>query len=168
MTTTQKAIPLLLEGPKDWEEWYEVVRSSAQSRGFFSLVDISAATQPPQPTRPAEPSYQDINPVAISFAGLTAEEKEHYKVLLTEYRNRLASFNEERAAFIEINDLIQRSISRGLKTYIRGLDTSYEMLKVLKKRLTPTDRVKRLELVRVYQVLKKTPKTQSLDSWLLL
>lgn len=168
MTTTQKPIPLLLEGPKDWEEWYEVVRSSAQSRGFFELVDISAATQPPQPTRPAEPSYQDINPVAISFAGLTNPEKEHYKVLLTEYRNRLVSFNEERTAFIEINDLIQRSIARGLKTYIRGLNTPYEMLKALKKRLAPTDRAKRLELARAYQALKKAPKAQSLDSWLLL
>ena len=89
-------------------------------------------------------------------------------MLLTEYRNQLAEFNEERVVFVEISDLIQRSIARGLKIYIRGLDTSYEMLKVLKKRLAPTDRVKRLELVRAYQTLKKTTKAQSLDNWLLL
>jgi hypothetical protein len=51
---------------------------------------------------------------------------------------------------------------------IRGLDTPYEMLKALKKRLAPTDRAKRLELARTYQALRKAPKAQSLDSWLLL
>jgi hypothetical protein len=167
MTTIQK-MPLLLEGPKDWDEWYEIVRSSAQARGVFQLVNINAATQPMQPTRPAEPLYQDIKQSATSYTALDDKEKDHYKVLLTEYRNRLARFDKEQAALIDILNHIQNTVARGLRTYMYGLDTPFEILKALKKRLAPTDRARRLELAREYQALKKAPRAQSLDSWLQL
>ncbi len=104
------------------------------------MIDIQAPTRPTQPTRPAEPTYSDVISVAISYATLDAAGKDHYKVLLTEYRNRLSLFNREQATLVDILNHIQSTVARGLRTYMYGLDTPYNILKALKKRLASTDR----------------------------
>ena len=40
------------------------------------------------------------------------------------------------------------------------------MIATLKLRIAPTDRARELELIRTYQELKKSPKTQQTDVWL--
>ena len=84
MMTIQK-IPVVLESPRDWEDWYDVVRSSAHARGVLTLVDVNATTPSGQLTAPAEPRYSAVNADATSYADLTASEKDHYKVLISEY-----------------------------------------------------------------------------------
>ncbi|ERF70140.1 hypothetical protein EPUS_00327 [Endocarpon pusillum Z07020] len=110
--TTQKTV-LVLEGPKDWDDWYEIVRRTARVQGIFHLVDISAAIAPRPPTRPEKPTYKDINPIAESYAALNDAEKDHYKVLQTEYRTDLARYDQDRIAVRDIIYHIQDTTARG-------------------------------------------------------
>ena len=131
MTSILKT-PVILESPKDWEVWYEIVRSSAQARGILSLIDVNAAT-PRQLIRPVEPNYIDVNPGAQSYAGLDADQKDHYKILVAEYQMRVETYKRQEKALLAILDLIQSTVSRNLRSYIHGLDTPHSILKALKK-----------------------------------
>lgn len=96
---------VLLRGPEDWEEWYEIVRITAQARGILSLIDASAAA-PELPIRPVEPLYSDVKSGATSYADLGADEKDHFKMLTTQYRLRLDQFEKQQRAQMDGLDLI--------------------------------------------------------------
>ena len=83
MTSILKT-PVILESPKDWEVWYEIVRSSTQARGILSLIDVNVASFR-QLIRPVELNYIDVKPDAQSYTGLNADQKDHYKILMAKY-----------------------------------------------------------------------------------
>ena len=144
-----------------------MIRISAQARGILSIIDVNAATLPQQPVRPAEPRYWDVEPVAQSYSQLTADGKDHYKVLMDEYRMRVEQYERQQKALVDILDFIQNTVARNLRPCIHSLSTPYAILKALEKRLASTDRTRRIELSRELQALKKGPRGQSLDAWLL-
>ena len=80
---------------------------------------------------------------------------------------RVETYERQEKALLAILDLIQSMVSRNLRSYIHGLDTPHSILKALKKRLAPTDLQRRIELSRELQALKKAPRGQVLDKWLL-
>ncbi|KAF7507849.1 hypothetical protein GJ744_010013 [Endocarpon pusillum] len=102
MPLTQKTV-LVLESPKDWDDWYEIVRRTTRVLGISHLVDITAATAPREPFRPECPTYQDVNPLAVSYAALDDAGKDMFKVLHTSYRTEIARYDKEQAA---VRDLI--------------------------------------------------------------
>ena len=77
-------IPVILESLKDWEVWYEIICSSVQTRGILSLIDVNAVTFR-QLIRPVKLNYIDVKPDTQSYAGLDADQKYHYKILIAEY-----------------------------------------------------------------------------------
>jgi hypothetical protein len=80
MTTTVKTT-LVLESSRDWDEWYEIIRSTANAKGVLPFIDVNAAA-PQQLQEPVEPEYGNVKPGAVSFAALDTKEQEHYKILL--------------------------------------------------------------------------------------
>src|SRR4030081_858164 len=55
MTTTQREISITLTGQADWDEWIEVIRTTATGYGIWDYVDPSkpdliALTEPVRPT----------------------------------------------------------------------------------------------------------------------
>lgn len=159
---------IMLEGPKDWDDWYEVVRTAAHARGISSLIDVDAEPLPQQLTMPMRPRYQHVRAGVTSYAELEPEEKDHFKVLMSEYRIRMERYEKQQKALIDILDLIQATIGRNLRAYIYGKSTPVEILKALKRPLGSTDRVRRLELAREYEALQKAPRGgQHLERWLM-
>lgn len=166
MSTIPKS-SILLEGPRDWDDWYEVVRTAAHVRGISSLIDVDADPPPHQPTMPVRPRYQQVRAGVTSYADLEPEEKDHFKVLMSEYRIRMERYEKQQKALIDILDFIQATMGRNLRAYIHGKSTPVEILKALKKALGPTDRVRRLELAREYEALKKAPRACQVERWLM-
>ena len=80
---------------------------------------------------------------------------------------RVEQYERQQKALLGILDFIQNMVARNLLPYIHGLSTLYAILKALKKHLAPTDRRRRIELARDLYALKKAPRGQSLDKWLL-
>src|SRR5271156_4223279 len=61
---------------------------------------------------------------------------------------------------------IQETIFRAYLRYTFHCDSMYDMLVTLKRRVAPTDRARKIELINRYQKLKKAPHSQNLETWL--
>jgi hypothetical protein len=79
MTTPVKTT-LILESSKDWDEWYEIIRSTANAKDVLPFIDVNDAA-PQQLAEPVEPEYEKVRTGAVSFAALDDKEREHYKIL---------------------------------------------------------------------------------------
>ncbi|KAF7511614.1 hypothetical protein GJ744_003777 [Endocarpon pusillum] len=105
----------------------------------------------------------DINRATASYTALTDPEKDQFKTLLSQHRVQMSLYTKQQNSVLEILDFINNTVGCSLRTHMQALSTLYDILKALKKRLAPTDRVRRLELARKYHALKKAPGTQALD-----
>ena len=84
MMTSILKTPVILKSLKDWKVWYEIVCSFAQARGILSLININVASFR-QLIRLIELNYIDVKPDTQLYTGLNADQKNHYKILMTEY-----------------------------------------------------------------------------------
>jgi hypothetical protein len=129
----------------------------------FIDVDVVA---PQQLQEPVEPEYENVRTGAVSFVALDDKERDHYKILIQEYRTRLNKFEKREKALAEIVEHIHKTLALTLRPYIRGVDSPHDILQALKKRLAPTDRARRLQLAQAYHALKKAPRAQGTEHWL--
>ena len=83
MTSILK-MPVVLKSPKDWKVWYEIFCSSAQARGILSLINVNAAIFR-QLIKPFKLNYSEVKPDTKSYADLSADGKDHYKILMIKY-----------------------------------------------------------------------------------
>jgi hypothetical protein len=65
-----------------------------------------------------------------------------------------------------IVEYIHKTLALTLRPYIRDMNSPYNILQALKKRLALTDRARRLQLVQEYNALKKAPRAQGTEHWL--
>jgi len=92
--------------------------------------------------KPLNPKTTDVNRAIKSVSSLNRDEREMYKLLRDEYRAEMAIYEKKRAALNDLQRFITETITRTNLAFIIGLETVYEILHALKKRLTPTDRAK--------------------------
>jgi len=103
MSTNTAAIPqrvaIILNGPSDWDEWIEIVKTKAIEGEIWSYVDPSMekAALPPF-ARPTIPRPVDVNPQKTAFSLLSEDEKEELKLLRYDYKHQLASYEQQNAA----------------------------------------------------------------------
>jgi hypothetical protein len=135
---TQKVVILLTES-KDWDEWYEVIRSTAVRKGVFPLIDAAKAEAPSPLEKPQRPLPSDVKDGVISLANLDPSGQALFRVLFDDYKDRAREFEQQEKALNEIFALIMNITARPLWTYFWKLNTSYEILQALKKRMKPTD-----------------------------
>jgi Reverse transcriptase (RNA-dependent DNA polymerase) len=158
---------VILDTPTDWHEWLFFVEKKAHEANIAEHINISTETGPTALKEPTRPSYQDVKEGATKLTELGPVELSMYNILRDEYKTDLSSYEKKRKALIELVDLILSTISRQNLTYVLDKKTPWEMLTALKLRVAPTDRVRKLELIRQYQELKKAPRSQYIDGWLL-
>jgi hypothetical protein len=118
MTTTVKTI-LILETSKDWDEWYEIIRSIAKAKGVLPFTDVDV-TAPQQLQEPDEPQYTHVKAGAVSFAALATAEQEHYKIFMCQ-PNFLA------VACVSLIFLMLPAYSTLLIVYLNMLDFSFKI-----------------------------------------
>jgi hypothetical protein len=159
---TQKVVILLTE-LKDWDEWYEVVRSTAVRKGVFPLIDVTQKEAPSPLEKPQRPLPSDVKTGVISLANLDPSGQALFRVLFDDYKDRAREFEQQEKALNEIFSLITDTTARPLRTYFRQLNTPYEILQALKKRLEPTALTRSYDLVKEYQALKKVPRSSDIE-----
>lgn len=164
MSTSQK-VSITLNGPSDWDEWIEVVKTQALAGKVWEYIDPTK-DEVPTLEEPALPKPQDINSEKATFGLLTPEEREEYRVLRQDYKWQRDLYDRRDNALSSLRTYIQSSVSRSYLHYTFGTTTAREMLLELQKRLQPTDQLRELDLSNKYQKLKKAPKSQDLDNWL--
>lgn len=89
-----------------------------------------------------------------------------YSLLSLTSTSKRASAMRRRRQRCKIDKHIYSTISRGNLRFVYKCETLYQALTALKKRLAPSDRAEKPELIRQYQTLCKAPQNHELDSWI--
>jgi hypothetical protein len=164
MSTAQK-ISVTLNGPSDWDEWIEVVKTLALAGKVWDYLDPSK-DQVPTLEEPQPPKPTDINAEISTFGQLSQEEREEYRMLRQDYKWQRDLYDRRDSALSSMRTSIQSSVSRSYLHYTFGTSNAREMLIELQKRLQPTDQLRELDLSAKYQELKMAPESHDLDNWL--
>ena len=91
--STQKVV-ILLTQPKDWVDWYEVVRSTAQRKGIFDLIDVEKAEAPTPLEKLNKPLPANVSKTATTLSALTADQQALFRVLFDEYKDRVREYKQ--------------------------------------------------------------------------
>jgi len=133
----------------------------------WKFVDFSVSKQElPVLTEPVLPLPEDINSDKTTLAELTEPERAELKDRQQADKRQQDLYDKQEAALAALRTTIQETISRAYLRYTFKCDSTYDMLTALKRRVAPTDRARKIELINQYQKRKKSPQSQNLDTWL--
>ncbi|KAI1001340.1 hypothetical protein K3495_g6859 [Podosphaera aphanis] len=139
----------------------------AMSGDVWKYINPDLTTPPSQPALPTLPAPAGTSTIAghITLATLTSDERDIYKLLYGEYKEVLSQRKQEIDTLRGIRNHLVTSISKENIGYIESKDTIYEMLVALKKRLSPTDEARKMEIVDKYQRLRQYDKRTDVEAW---
>ena len=158
---------VILEKSTDWHEWMIVINLKAESGEVKELINPELTTEPAPLREPDRPKPSDIKQGVTSTTELSSDEREEFRFRRDDYKIELAKYRRQREALNSIKDFIVTSVARQHLSYLREKTTVYQMLVALKKRIAPTDRARKMELVRKYREIQRGPVNQQIDHWIL-
>ena len=128
-------IYVILTKIEDWLSWISFVRGAAIRRGVWNYInpdqnDLEAYPEPPVPPVCPILEKEDGSPVE-NIAELT----EQSAVKIANYNADLQEFKDKEKGLDYIDDLIDRTTARRMKTYMMTATNVQEMLKLLKTHL---------------------------------
>jgi len=166
-SATGQRVVITLNGPSDWDDWLEVIKTTAIGGEIWELVNPETAkNRLPILKEPPRPIPQHVNRDKTTIAQLSEAEKEQFEFLRFDYHRQISIYDRKKATLASLQTTIQESVSRPLLVYMFNCDTTYDMIIALKKCVAPTDRVRQLETSTKYQRLRKSPRNQVVEPWL--
>jgi hypothetical protein len=138
VAATTKSVTL--DSTTNWKPWYYVTKSVATDGevDVWQYVNPDFAVEQAQPTKPQEPTPASINESKQTVQALDPTELNLYRKLTTTYNTYLRMYEQKMKEIRNVPKHIRGTISEKNITIIESLDTPYQMLKALKKRLAPT------------------------------
>jgi hypothetical protein len=112
-------------------------------------------------------TFFTVKPGATNSTDLSAGEQRDLAIMREDYKKGMRKYRERIDALKNLDIFILISVDRFNLIYLRDQKTVHQKLSALKKRLAPTDRVRKLEVVRKYKDLQRASKHQQMDQWLL-
>jgi hypothetical protein len=94
----------------------------------FSLIDVSKETVPTALSKPERPALTSAKAGVKAYSELSTTEQSYYKILLDEHKENVREFEQQEKALNEIYALILDTLARPLRTYIRDLNSLYDIL----------------------------------------
>ena len=164
-STTTKASTVILNGPGDWVEWIETVKTTAATGQIWEYIDPSKKDVPTL-SEPHMPEPKDINPAVTTIQGLSDVERFDLREQGELYRTNLNRYDRRRSALAELQRHIQTTVARPYVHHTHKCDTVHQMLVNLQKQLKPKDDIRRLQLIDQYRELQKSPGNKNIDTWL--
>ena len=161
---TQKQIVLTCK--EDWPFWYPVTQSVAVGLGIKDLVlpDADLAIGRPEPTlriRAPYPTPRYIRPSASTILQLDKEEREIYKLLIEDWKNKDILYKEEATALAQFRLHLATTIASKIFTPLSTKDLSlYGMMKELKEEYSPTAVEQQEDVMRRYYAPQAFPRRQ--------
>jgi len=166
MAATTKSVTL--DSPTNWKPWYYVTKSVATDGEIdvWQYVNPDLDIELAYPTEPEEPTPASINALKQTIQALDPTELNLYRMLTTTYNTRLRLYEQKMKEIRNVRKHIRGTISERNITIIENLDTPYQMLKALKKRLAPTDQARQIEVAKEYEKIKHYNKRQKVEDYL--
>jgi hypothetical protein len=98
MSNTQMPhrVAVILNGPMDWDEWLEVVKTKSVGGKIWDFVNPNTnKDELPILKKPMIPSAKDVNPLKTVLSQLTDDEKDELKPLRYDYNTSSPYTNEK-------------------------------------------------------------------------
>ena len=159
---------VILTGPNDWDQWIRVIKCKANDEHVWEYIDPNVRKQDlPRHRAPLEPSPSVVNPQKTVFSTLDDDEKEELRALRKHYDRVYKQYEKEEAALRSLRTYIISTISRHYIDYTFEGNTVHDVLVSLKQRVAPSDEAREIQLATQYAKLKKAPRNQNFEVWLL-
>jgi hypothetical protein len=120
-------------------------------------------TEPAESIEPDLSIFSTIKFDATNFTDLSADEQRDLAIMREDYKKRMRKYRERIDALKNLNIFILTSVDRFNLIYLRNQKTIHQKLSALKKRLAPTNRIRRLEIARKYKNLQRAFKHQQMN-----
>ena len=164
ITTT---VQVILSTTSDWRPWFQTIRTASIQADIWKFVNPDTPeSELPICEEPEEPTCRSVNPTVTAYRDLNDHEREELRDLKATYKRRYKEYREQKSALGLLIKRIQESVDRKQHYLLEDLDTPYQMLISLKKRLSPTQKVRERDLASNYHKLQKAPRDSDLDDWL--
>ena len=114
MSTTAKPptrTTVILDKPSDWDEWIFILEQKAKAANIWQLINPDLDAEPAQPEEPIEPRPEDVREGVLSIAGLTAADRDVYKLLFASYKSQVAKYEKQRLALQDIQNHILSTVA---------------------------------------------------------
>jgi hypothetical protein len=164
MAATPKAV--ILSKSSDWESWYYIITTAAKTHHIREYINPDLPSEPLQPTLPVKPTASDVNPAVQSVTLLSDQERDAYKFLLVDYKEKKEDIVIIIAACDALHRQIVTSVSSENYVYIKDKTTVYGMLRKLRSRLAPKDYAKEVDIIRCYNKIRTFSKRENVEQWL--
>jgi hypothetical protein len=166
-------VTVTLGGPKDWELWYELIKTTAIKLRVWKHVnpdvDETERTKPvmPELTLQSTTTTPDSTQESSTLREATiAPNGEGFRTALEEFKYERKRYDDEVDGINEMAVQIQSSIEKDFIEYTMYCDSDpYQMLKKLKSRFAPTDRGRELDLLNDWRDVQKQGKLDW-ETWL--
>jgi hypothetical protein len=126
---------------------------------YTNLIKIESA----ESIKSVTPTFFSVRPDAAFSKNLTKDERRDLIIMREDHREKLRTYRERTEALKQLNVYILITVDRSNLLYLKEQNTIFRKLSALKKRLAPTNRIRKLEVVRKYRDLQRAPKNQQLD-----
>lgn len=158
---------IVLTSSSDWRPWLFIIKSLALGGNVWKYIDPDLASPLPEPTLPTSPEAIEASPVArhTTLATLTPDERDVFKLLYNEYKEKLSQVKAEIESLKLIRTHLVTSVSKENVVYIESKEGIHDMLVALKKRLAPTDEARKLEIIGKYNRLRTFDKRTDVETW---
>ena len=116
-----------------------------------------------------EPTWalpKDVNSQKTKLLELDEDEKEDLWILWFDHKDNLKLYRKQLSVFNILCSQIQSFILCSYFVYTFKYDTTYDVLVLLKKRVTLTNKAQKMHLATQYVKLKKVPRNQNFEIWL--
>src|SRR5436189_5050591 len=153
----------VLDQPSHWEPWLFVIKTIAEGGDAWKYLNLELDIEPIVPNRPKIPTPIDVNQEKTSILALSTQEKESYKLLLAMYKEELANTKQILDTIQTVWNYIVTIVSSCNIVYINDKNIVYQILVILKKRLAPTNYIRKLDLARKYNKLKTYSKRENIE-----
>ena len=107
---------------EDWDEWIEVIKTSAIASDIWNLVNPAIAN-PSTLEEPPAPKPTDVNPRKTTFSALDEDEKEELRELQRERKRNLSQYGRRKQALATLRVRIQETITRANLSYTFNCET---------------------------------------------
>jgi phospholipase C len=96
-------VTVILNGPIDWDEWLEVVKTKSVGGRIWDFVNPNTnKSQLPTPEKPMTLPAKDAHPLKTALPQLTDGEKDELKLLRYDYKHQLTLYERQDAVLASL------------------------------------------------------------------
>ena len=159
---------VILSTSSDWVEWFELIKTGAIQAEIWDFVNPNTNEDDLRTcSEPDEPTVASVMEGARGYKDLDEYQREDLKDLKERYKRKYKEYREKKTALAALVKRIQETVDRKHHYLLKDQTTPNLMLIALKKRLSPTERVRKRDLLTAYKKLQKPPRNMDIEDWLI-